>query len=87
MTAHIMPQVAHSSSKFTDIIEINKFELEAYTTFALSAGIKSDNWSFEIFGENLTDTRAEIAGNFINDRERITTNRPRTFGLRIGYDY
>ncbi len=87
LTAHVMPQVAHSSSKFTDIIEINKFELEGYTTFALSAGIKSDNWSFELFGENLTDTRAEIAGNFINDRERITTNRPRTFGLRIGYDY
>ncbi|MDN3647257.1 TonB-dependent receptor [Pontixanthobacter aestiaquae] len=87
LTAHVMPQVVHSSSKFTDIIEINKFRLDGYTTFALSAGVKSDNWSLEIFGENLTDERAEVAGNFINDVERITTNRPLTVGLRIGYDY
>ena len=87
LTAHIMPQVVHSASKLTDIIEINKFRLEGYTTFAMSAGVKSENWSFEIFGENLTDERAEVAGNFINDVERITTNRPLTFGLRIGYDY
>ena len=87
LTAHIMPQVVHSASKLTDIIEINKFRLEGYTTFALSAGVKSENWSFEIFGENLTDERAEVAGNFVNDVERITTNRPLTVGLRIGYDY
>ncbi|GAA4647608.1 hypothetical protein GCM10023115_55700 [Pontixanthobacter gangjinensis] len=87
LTAHVMPQVAHSSSKFTDIIEINKFKLDGYTTFALSAGVKSDQWSVELFGENLTDERAEIAGNFINDRERITTNRPLTMGIRVGFSY
>jgi len=87
LTAHIMPQMAHSSSKFTDIIEINKIQLDSYTTFGLSAGIKSDKWSLEIFGDNLGDERAEIAGNYINDRERITTNRPRTIGIRVGYNY
>ncbi len=87
LTAHIMPQVVYSASKFTDIIEINKIKLDSYTTFALSAGVKTEEWSFEIFGENLTDTRAEIAGNYVFDRERITTNRPLTVGFRVGYDY
>lgn len=87
LTAHIMPQAVYSASKFTDIIEINKIKLDSYTTFALSAGVKTEEWSFEIFGENLTDERAEIAGNYVFDRERITTNRPLTVGFRIGYDY
>lgn len=87
LTAHIMPQVVYSASKFTDIIEINKIKLDSYTTFALSAGVKTEEWSFEIFGENLTDERAEIAGNYVFDRERITTNRPLTVGFRVGYDY
>lgn len=85
--AFIQPQVTHSASKFTDIIEINKIKLDPYTVFDLSAGIKKDQWSFEVFGENLTDERAEISGTFGNDRERIITNRPLTVGVRIGFDY
>jgi len=87
LRAHVMPQVVYSSSKFTDIIEINKFELASYATVAFSAGVKTQEWSFEIFGENLFDERAEIAGNFVPDRKRITTNRPLTVGFRVGYDY
>lgn len=87
MTAFIMPQVTYSASKLTDIIEINKFRLDSYTVVDLAAGVSKDQWSFEVFGENLFDTRAEISGNFINDRERITTNRPLTVGLRVSFDY
>lgn len=85
--AYIQPQVTHSASKFTDIIEINKLRLESYTVFDLSAGITSDQWKFEVFGENLFDTRAQISGNFVFDRARITTNRPLTVGLRVSFDY
>ncbi len=85
--AYIQPQVSHSASKLTDIIEINKLELDSYTLVDLAAGVTSDNWKFEIYGENLFDERAEISGNFINDRARITTNRPLTVGMRISYDY
>ena len=83
----VQGQVTHSSSKFTDIISINTIELESYTTFGFSMGVARDQWSLELFGENVTDERAEIAGNFVNDRERITTNRPATFGIRVGFDY
>lgn len=87
LTAHIQPQVSHSASKFTDIIEINKLELDSYTIVDLAAGITSDQWKFEIYGENLFDERAQISGNFINDRPRITTNRPLTVGMRVSFDY
>ena len=82
-----MPQVTYSASKFTDIITINRLELDSYTTFGLSAGIEADRWNVEIFGENLSDERAQIAGDFYYDRPRIVTNRPLTIGLRVGFDY
>ncbi len=85
--AYIQPQISYSASKFTDIIEINKFELDSYTIVDLAAGFTSDQWNFEIFGENLFDERAEISGSFVYDRERITTNRPLTVGMRVMIDY
>ena len=87
LRAHVMPQVVHSASKFTDIIEINKLKLDSYTTVALSAGVTADAWSFEVFADNLFDERAQISGNFVYDRARIITNRPRTIGMRVSFDY
>ena len=87
LEAYVQPQVSHSASKFTDVIEINKLELDSYTIVDFAAGIRSDNWKFEVFGDNLFDTRAEISGNYVNDRARIATNRPLTVGVRVGYDY
>ena len=85
--AFIQPQVSHSASKLTDIIEINKLRLDSYTIADLSAGLTTEDWRFEAYAENLFDTRAQISGNFVNDRARITTNRPLTIGLRVSFDY
>ncbi|MEO0982609.1 MAG: TonB-dependent receptor [Pseudomonadota bacterium] len=85
--AHVMPQIVYSASSFSDIIEINKIELDSYVTVGLSAGVARDQWSFEAFAENLTDERAELSNNFVFDRERTTIIRPRTFGVRVAFDY
>ncbi|MAY19547.1 MAG: TonB-dependent receptor [Erythrobacteraceae bacterium] len=87
MSAYIQPQVTYSASKFTDIIEINKLELDSYTVVDLAVGVEKDDWSFEIFGDNLFDERAQISGNFVNDRARIVVNRPMTVGMRVSFDY
>jgi len=87
LVAHVQPQVTYSASAFTDIIEINKLELDSWTTVDLSIGISNDKWLFEIFGKNLTDERAQISGNFVNDRARITVNRPFTAGARFSWSY
>ena len=47
----------------------------------------SDTGHGRVFGDNLTDARAEISGVFGNDRERIITNRPLTVGMRVSFDY
>ncbi len=87
LEAFIMPQFTYSASKFTDIIEINKLELDSYSVVDLSAGVVASEWRFEVFGENLFDERAQISGNYVNDRPRISVNRPMTVGVRISYDY
>ena len=85
--AHIQPTLAYSGSSFSDIVLINRAEQDSYLLLGLSVGIRKENWSVEVFGENLTDERAQLNNSLIFDRERITTNRPRTFGLRFSVDY
>ncbi|MXO47427.1 TonB-dependent receptor [Erythrobacter vulgaris] len=84
--AYIQPQVNHSSSKKTDIIQINTITLDSYTVANLAVGVTTDQWNFEVFGTNLFDERAQISGDFYYDRARIVTNRPLTVGLRVSYD-
>lgn len=84
--AYIQPQVNHSSSKKTDIIQINALTLDSYTVANLAVGVTTDQWNFEVFGANLFDERAQISGDFYYDRARIVTNRPLTVGLRVSYD-
>ena len=86
LTAHVMPQLVFSDESNTDIIEINKITLDGYTTLGGTLGVTGDNWSAELFATNLTNEHAELSGNFVNDRERITPMRPRTIGLRFSYD-
>ena len=87
LEAWVQPQFTYSASKFTDIIDINAIELDSYAIVDLSVGVAADQWRVELFGENLFDERAQISGNFVNDRARITTNRPLTGGVRVTFDY
>jgi hypothetical protein len=52
-----------------------------------SFGLRKDRWAVELFGENLTDERAQLFINSLDTDLRITTNRPRTYGLKVRYDY
>ena len=87
LRAHVMPQVVFSGSSFTDVIEINKMELDSYATLGATLGVSADKWTAELFGTNLTNEYAELSGSFIFDRKRVQPIRPRTIGLRVSYDY
>ena len=54
----------------------------AYDILNLAVGIERDNWGAELFMRNVTDERAEVFKNAASWDSRITTNRPRTIGLR-----
>jgi outer membrane receptor protein involved in Fe transport len=87
LTAHIMPQIVFSDGSRSDIIEINSAELDSYVTLGGTLGVTADQWSAELFASNLTNEYAELSNNFVFDRERVTPMRPRTIGVRVGYDF
>ncbi len=87
LTAHIMPQLVFSDDSVSDIIEINKADIDGYVTLGGTLGVTADQWSAELFATNLTNEYAELSNNFVFDRERVTPLRPRTIGVRVGYDF
>lgn len=87
LTAHIMPQIVFSDKATSDIIEINKATTDGYITLSTTLGVTAANWSAELFVSNLTDEYVELSNNFVFDRERVAPMRPRTVGVRLGYNY
>jgi iron complex outermembrane receptor protein len=63
------------------------YELPAFTTYDGALGLGKDAWLVQIYGENLTDTRAELYANYRQFYKAITVNRPRTIGLRFSYKF
>ena len=78
---------AYTSDQYSSIVVDNRFLQQSYQTVDASFGLRMDNWSLELFGENLTDERAQLFINSLDTDLRITTNRPRTIGLKVRYDY
>jgi iron complex outermembrane recepter protein len=63
------------------------YELPAFATFDGALGAGRDGWLVQIYGENLTDTRAQLFANYSQYYKAVTVNRPRTFGLRFRYKF
>jgi outer membrane receptor protein involved in Fe transport len=60
---------------------------DAYDTGDLMFGLESDKWSASVFVDNVWDERAEI---FLSNRwakQRLSINRPRTFGVQFRYHF
>lgn len=87
LEAYVQPSFSYSASSYSDIVLINRAEQDSFFLMGMAFGIRKDQWMVEIFGENLTDERAQLNNNLVFDRERITINRPRTFGVRFSVDY
>ncbi|MCW8125725.1 TonB-dependent receptor [Microbulbifer halophilus] len=65
----------------------DRFKQDAYATVDASVGLQEMNWGVELYAENLTDERAELFINTLDGSKRTTTNRPRTMGVRVSYDF
>ena len=82
----------HASKALNSIVdttdEPNTYQ-KAYTVLDTSLGMKNikDNWGMEFYIKNLTDERAQLHINRQDFFERVTTNRPRTMGVRVSYDF
>ncbi len=85
--AHARLILAHTDEQFSSIVVANRFKQDSYDTLDGAIGISADIWTVELFAENLTDERAELFINSLDTDLRITTNRPRTWGFRVSYDF
>ena len=85
-TAHVMGNVSYSDEAATDIVVPNRTMIDSWTMAGISAGISQDQWTAELYVDNLTDERAQLSGNAIFNRDRIVVARPQTIGLRFSFD-
>lgn len=77
----------YSASSWSSLIAAERELQDDYFLMDLAFGVEADSWNAELFVENVWDKRAELNINVQDDIRRITTNRPRTVGLRVSYDY
>ncbi len=63
-------------------MEPNRAAQSKYSFFNIRTGVSNDDWTAEVYIDNLTNKRAKISNTFIFDRERISIVKPRTIGLR-----
>lgn len=61
------------------------FSQPGYSTFEASLGFSKDEWSATLYVDNLGDERPQLFTSANDGEVRVTTSRPRTFGLRISY--
>jgi iron complex outermembrane recepter protein len=60
---------------------------DAYQTGDLRFGLEAESWSASIFVDNVWDERAEL---FFSNRwavQRLSINRPRTFGVQLRFEF
>jgi outer membrane receptor protein involved in Fe transport len=60
---------------------------DPYSTYDAALGVKKDAWIVEAYGENLTDTRAQLYVNVFQFVRYVDVNRPRTLGVRMSYKF
>ena len=82
-----MGNMAYSDTSYTDIITINRLELDSWLIAGATAGVSTEEWAAELYVDNLTDESAELSGSFGYDRERITVARPLTVGVRFSLNF
>jgi len=87
LVAHVMPSISWSSESFSDVITINRDRIDSWTMLNIRAGVSAENWNAELFINNLTDERAEMARNFVFDRTTVTYAQPLTIGIRAGFGF
>ncbi|ADN75340.1 TonB-dependent receptor [Ferrimonas balearica DSM 9799] len=79
--------VQYAGKSWSSIVAEERERQDSYTLVNASVGIDKDEWGLKFYIDNLTDERAELFINNQDDTRRISTNRPRTFGMALSYYY
>lgn len=82
----------YAGSSWNSLVDIPatdpRREQNSYMLLDMSLGVENeDGWRVEAFVKNLTNKQAQLHINRLDFKERISTNRPRTTGIRVGFDF
>ncbi len=75
----------YTDSSYNDLFIDSRVRQDSYNILDLSAGSEFGKIGVDVFIANATDERAEIAHYSRAGDDRVTTNRPRTIGVRMHY--
>ena len=64
-----------------------RYRMSGYALLDAQIGVKRDAWSASIFGENLTNSNASVFTGSVQFIKSEVVVRPRTYGLKITYDF
>jgi iron complex outermembrane receptor protein len=70
-----------------DVFQGGRYIQESYAIANVSVGITKDDWKAEFYIDNLTDESAVLYIDTQQFTPKVVTNRPRTLGLRLSYDF
>lgn len=85
--AHIRGGLQYASSSFSSLVAEERVKQDSYAIGDIAAGLTRGNWSAELYINNIWDERADLFINNQDNLDRITTNRPRTIGVRATYRF
>jgi iron complex outermembrane receptor protein len=63
------------------------YDQPGFSTYDASVGLSKDAWVVTLYGQNVTDVRADLYTNYRQWYKAETVNRPRTLGLNISYRF
>lgn len=64
-----------------------RYVQDAYSLLNVAAGVSRDEWRAEFFIENVADEDAQLYIDTQQFTPHVVTNRPRTIGMRLSYDF
>jgi iron complex outermembrane receptor protein len=81
----------YAGTSFTDsngdAFRGGRYIQESYAIANVSVGITKNDWKAEFYIDNLTDESAVLYIDTQQFTPKVVTNRPRTMGVRLSYDF
>ncbi|HET6629342.1 MAG TPA: TonB-dependent receptor [Woeseiaceae bacterium] len=91
LPGYVQAAVSYTGDSWNNLEIADRSKQDGYMLLNLSTGIQADNWTLDLFINNVTDERAQIF--FYQPSyptlidSRTVTNRPRSIGIRFGQSF
>jgi iron complex outermembrane recepter protein len=77
----------HQAHSYSATGNIQTYDQAGFSTYDASLGVAKDAWTAQFYGQNLTNTRANLFENGNQFVTAETINRPRTMGVKFGFKF